>query len=369
MRRVERFVGSLAIAVITIEFPFDTLEGQSNPLLQVSPATVLLNYQTGTPPPLQSLNITSSGAALTYSVSVKTASGGNWLYAGPLLAGSTPGSLVVGLNPSPIVGPISQYPPPGTYTGSVILTADGAANSPVTVPVTLNVTAGAPQMSQVGGFAHIVTGGGWDTTITLINAGASLVAARLKLWDDNGAPLSLTFVAGPNASVTQSFFDLTIPAGGTVVVDLQTQSVTVLAGWAELDAPPVTTIAGFAILQYSATNSIGTTPFTTSTSTALLVPYDNSGFATGVALANQSGTTPANLSLKILDANGTVMGTDSLFLTPNGHTAFMVNGKYPFTSGQRGIIEVGNQSGGVISGLGLRFSLTGSFTSVPVVFQ
>ena len=68
-------------------------------------------------------------------------SGGNWLFAGPLLAGSTPATLAIGLNPSPIVRPVSPYPPPGIYTGSVILTADGAANSPVTVSVTLTVTA------------------------------------------------------------------------------------------------------------------------------------------------------------------------------------------------------------------------------------
>jgi hypothetical protein len=253
--------------------------------------------------------------------------------------------------------------------GSVILTASGAANSPVTVPVTLNVTAAA-QLSQIGGFAHIATGGGWDTTITLINLNASPAVARLRFWDNSGAALALTVAAG-TSGVTASSFDQVLSPGASAVVDLQTQSASTLVGWVELDAPPGTAIAGFAVFQYqdSVTSSQGTSPLTTSTATALLVPYDNTGFTTGVALANQSGSTPANLSLKILDANGTTMATDSLSLAPNGHTSFAVMNKYPFAAGKRGVIDVSNQSGGVISGLGLRFGPTGSFTSLPVTYR
>jgi hypothetical protein len=354
---------------VTVPVTLNVTAGGS-PSLNVSPPSVSFYYQTGgSPPPVQTLTITSTGAALTYRASTTTASGGNWLSAGPVLAGVTPGTLVVGLNPSPIVGAVSPYPPPGTYTGSVILTADGAANSPVAVPVTLTVTAASTQLSQIGGFAHIATGGGWDTTITLINFGTSPIVARLRFWDDNGAPLSLPVVAGQNPAVTTPSFDQTISPGASTVVDLQSQLASTVVGWAEVDASPAAVIGGFAIFQYqdSVTSSQGTSPLTTSTSTALFVPYDNMGYTTGVALANQAATT-ASLSLKIRDANGTIIGTDSLLLAPNGHTAFVVVGKYPFTSGQRGIIEISSQSSGV-SGLGFRFSPTGSFTSVPVTFR
>ena len=121
MRRPDRFVCSFALAVFAVEFPFNSLEAQGKPLLNVSPAAISLNYLVGTPPPIQSLEITSSGTPSTYRVSTTTASGGNWLFAGPVLAGT--GTLGVGLNPSPIVGPGSAYPLPGTYSGSVILTA------------------------------------------------------------------------------------------------------------------------------------------------------------------------------------------------------------------------------------------------------
>ena len=260
--------------------------------------------------------------------------------------------------------------PLGVFPVSTKVTKpDSAANSPVSVPITLNVTA-AVQLNQIGGFAHIATGGGWDTTITLINFGTSPAVARLRFWDNSGAALALTVAAGPSA-VTAPSLDQVISPGASAVVDLQTQSASTLVGWAELDAPPGTAIAGFAIFQYqdSMTSSQGTSPLTTSTATALFVPYDNTGFTTGVALANQSGSNPANLSLKILDANGTTIATDSLSLAPNGHTSFVVASKYPFTSGKRGVMDVSNQSGGVISGLGFRFSPTGSFTSMPVTYR
>jgi len=90
------------------------------------------------------LDITSSGAALTWSAAVSTASGGDWLYVGPMLGGGTPATLAVTLNPSPIVAPMAAYPAPGTYKGAITLTSTGAANSPLTVAVTLTVTGGAP---------------------------------------------------------------------------------------------------------------------------------------------------------------------------------------------------------------------------------
>src|SRR5215472_14039152 len=345
------------MAVFATASPLNTLAAQSNPLLNVTPASVVLNYQVGTPPPVQSLNIVLTGAPLTYRVSTT--------------AVSTPGTLVVGLNPSPIVGPGSPYPPPGSYTGSVIFTADGAANSPLSVPVRLIVTQADGQLSQMGGFAQIAIGGGWDTTITLINIGASPVATRVRFWDNNGAPLPLTVAAGISPPVTAPSFDQTISPDASTVLALQTQSASTVVGWAELDAQPAATIGGFALFRYrdSAASSEGTSPLTTSTSVTLVAPYDNVGYVSGLALANQSDSSPASLSLKILDSNGAILGTDSILLVPKGHVSFAIPRRYPITSGQRGIIEVSNQSNGVISGIGLRFSSTGSFTSLPTLLR
>jgi hypothetical protein len=99
------------------------------PTLNTSPASLSFSYQAGgTTPAAQSVNVSSSGAALSYT----TATSATWLLATPA-SGSTPGNLSVSVNPAGLAS--------GTYTGNVTLTSAGASNNPKTVPVTLTVTA------------------------------------------------------------------------------------------------------------------------------------------------------------------------------------------------------------------------------------
>ncbi|MCX6632635.1 MAG: hypothetical protein NTW28_33950 [Candidatus Solibacter sp.] len=82
---------------------------------------------------------------MNYSVVFQADSGGNWLFVGPQ-SGSTSSNnvLTVFVIPTGLAA--------GTYTGTVTVTATGpggavVANSPVSIPVTLNVTAGSLTLS------------------------------------------------------------------------------------------------------------------------------------------------------------------------------------------------------------------------------
>ncbi len=104
------------------------------PTLSVAPANLSFSSQVGgASPPSQTLAI--SGAATTYSA---TASGGTWLSLSPA-SGGTSGSASVSVNTAGLAA--------GSYAGSVVITAAGSTGSPVTVPVTLNVTAAAPTLT------------------------------------------------------------------------------------------------------------------------------------------------------------------------------------------------------------------------------
>lgn len=105
-----------------------------NPALQLSPASLTFNSTNGGAVSPQNVQVTSSGSALSFTTSVTTASGGNWLSVNPA-SGSTPETVAVSANVSGLS--------PGTYSGSVIFTATGAVNSPRTLGVTLIV--GSPQ--------------------------------------------------------------------------------------------------------------------------------------------------------------------------------------------------------------------------------
>ena len=109
-----------------------TLNVSNNPTLNVSPNPVVFNYEVGqSVPAAQTISITANGAPLTFTVTSSGVSNGiNWLLTGSPSSTTTPATFTAGVNPGGLV--------PGTYTGSIQLTAPGAA--PLNVPVTLNVS-------------------------------------------------------------------------------------------------------------------------------------------------------------------------------------------------------------------------------------
>jgi hypothetical protein len=101
------------------------------PNLAASPTSLTFSYTAGgTSPAAQTISVSSSGTAVSYTA---TASG-SWLAAKG--SGNTPGSVSVSVNPTSLAA--------GTYNGSVSISSTGAANSPLTVPVTLTVVAAPP---------------------------------------------------------------------------------------------------------------------------------------------------------------------------------------------------------------------------------
>lgn len=80
-------------------------------------------------PAAQSVGI-SSGTPSTWTATVQTANGGNWLSATPA-SGTAPGGVTVSVNTAGLAL--------GTYQGTVSVTATGVTNSPQLVPVKLTV--------------------------------------------------------------------------------------------------------------------------------------------------------------------------------------------------------------------------------------
>ncbi|MBI3208485.1 MAG: hypothetical protein HYZ37_06245 [Candidatus Solibacter usitatus] len=115
--------GPIIIPVVFVVGPVGTLAAAPGPLS-------FLQFVGSAAPGPQTLNITSTGGTLSYSLSVSLLTGTNWLTVSPT-TGSTPGQTQVSVNAASLT--------PGTYTGSVIVTAQGATNSPLVIPVTLIV--------------------------------------------------------------------------------------------------------------------------------------------------------------------------------------------------------------------------------------
>jgi uncharacterized protein (TIGR03437 family) len=127
------YTGSVSILVqnsVVATIPV-TLVVNTGAALQLSPTSLTFAYQTTSagPPAAQSIQVTSGGAPLNWTVNAT--SQGNWLQVGSA-SGTTPGTLSVTVNPTGLA--------PGNYTGTISVVSAGATNSPQTVTVALSVT-------------------------------------------------------------------------------------------------------------------------------------------------------------------------------------------------------------------------------------
>ena len=147
----------------------------TKPALKLSPTSVTFNFQIGgsTPTAQKVATTSSTSTVIPYSASTSTA----WLTATG--TGSTPGSVNLSVNPSGLAA--------GTYTGSVSVTGTGASNSPVSLPVTLNVTTATtnPNINLTPS----------SLSFTYAVGGAAPGAKTLSLASSTGSPLSYTAAA------------------------------------------------------------------------------------------------------------------------------------------------------------------------------
>jgi uncharacterized protein (TIGR03437 family) len=108
-----------------------TLNVTPTATLSVSSSSLSFAQNTGGGQPAsQTLNVSSSGAAITFSAVASVNSGGTWLTVNPSNA-TTPAALTVTANGTGLQ--------PGTYTGSILISSPGSQNSQ-TVNVTLTVS-------------------------------------------------------------------------------------------------------------------------------------------------------------------------------------------------------------------------------------
>ncbi len=294
------------------------------------------------------------------------------------------------LSPIPCV---ELYGPSGTQIGTrqctaygskldATLTAGGTYAMRITeqynastVPYTLTLDClvaactGPEPLQRMGVLTHLASGGGWKTTMMLVNLASAQIAVRLNLWSDDGTPLTLplSFPQTGEGSARAATIDRRIPANGSVIVETESTAAEIATGWVEvLGSGPVSGFAIFRSVPEGRAASEGTVPLQTAFPSTITLPYDNSaGFVMGVALANVS-TAPANVTATIWDDAGSRLGSETMAVASGGHVAFVLPNRLPLTTGRRGIVRFQSTSS-ALSGIGLRFSPFGTFTSVPMI--
>lgn len=220
---------------------------------------------------------------------------------------------------------------------------------------------------------QIVTGGNWETVVVILNMSTVSTNFNLNFYDENGAPLPLTFITFPdNQTVTSAAATGLLVPGGSFNFSL-TKAGPLRVGWAVLTYDDTRgRLGGNAVLrQYNANNVPGAifeavVPFSNMNDYNFYMPFDNlQGFSTAMALVN-TGSLTGHVSLTFLDNQGRPMFQDTITLRAGNHTAFSVPAQYPAVAGSFGTIYVQSDTT-FLAGLGLRFNPVGPFTSVPIL--
>ena len=272
--------------------------------LGASPSSLTFNFQTGgTTPAAQNVALSSSGSALSYSITTSA----SWLSATPA-SGMTPSNLSVSVNPSGLAV--------GTYTGNVTVTAASASNSPLKVPVTLNVTAATPSIGaspsslsfsfQTGGTTPAAQNLAVSSSGTAFTYSIATSAAWLMASPSGGTtPGSVSVSVNPSGLAAGTYNgNVTITASGT------SNSPKTVPVTLTVTTPTAPTIGvSPASLSFSFTTG-GATPAAQNVSVtgSSAVGYSAASSAAWLTVTPASGTTPGTLSVGI-NPSGLAAGT------------------------------------------------------------
>jgi sugar lactone lactonase YvrE len=336
-----------------------TVAGQ---IVAVSEAAAAASTCTYSVSPLAPPAVPAAGGLV--AVTIRTDAGCSWTITGVpswiTLVGSASGS-----------GPVSVNFLIAPNSGAANQASISVAGSEVAISQSGVGT--APVLSAVGSLAQIASGGGWSTSLTLLNLGATSAEARVDLRGDDGNAMPLPLVypqLSAGGSQTGSTIDQTINPGAQLIVN-SSASANASTGWAQLSTTG--DVSGFAIFEDLLTNYQAVVPLETRNAPSYVLAFDNTGgVATGLAIANPSPLT-ATIPVVVRDESGQQIASGNLPLASQGHTSFMLtdtqHGGYAQTAGKRGTVEFDTPSGGQISVLGLRANNGKALTTLPVLAQ
>lgn len=205
-----------------------TTGGTTSPTIGVSPSSLSFTATAGGANPAnQSVSITNTGGGtLNWSAS----SNASWLSVSPA-SGTAPSTSTASVNISGLAA--------GTYNGAITITATGATNSPISVPVTLTVNPSG------GGGGELITNGGFE------GSSSPWVLSGTATWSTGSFPHSGTgyLILGINNSATSAAYQqITVPSGSTAG----------LTFWLNVTSNETTTTTQFDKLFVEVRNTSGT---------------------------------------------------------------------------------------------------------------
>lgn len=290
-------------------------------------------------PPVQTVSITSTPSSVSFTVTsaVTSPANGTWLSAIISAgAGSTPGTVTVGVNPGTLAS--------GTYQGTVTVVSNGATGSPLVIPVTLNVqqaTISAPTtplyFSQLAGgpapaSQQVVvtsiptgvsftvnaipgTGAGWLTATAGTSgvSGTTGTASGTITVSVNGASLSpnpytgLITITSAGATGSPIAIPVVLTVGPAVQLSVSQSSLSFTASVGQATTPQTVQLTSSATTTFAVTTS-------TKDNGSWLVVNPSSGAASATPITLSVSANTQNLAAG--SYSGTVTVSSAASLTP-----------------------------------------------------
>jgi hypothetical protein len=200
----------------------------TSPTIGVSPASFSFSgVAGGANPANQALSISNTGGGtLTWSATDNA----GWLTLSPT-SGTAPSSVTLSVSTAGLAA--------GTYNGTITITATGATNSPLSVPVTLTVTTG-------GGGSELVVNGGFE------GSSSPWVLSGSAFWIANGnyphGGTGYSYLGTTDNASGQHYQQITIPSTATGS----------LTFWLNVTSSETTTITQYDKLFVEVRNTAGT---------------------------------------------------------------------------------------------------------------
>lgn len=224
-------------------------------------------------------------------------------------------------------------------------------------------------------FPHIVSGGGWETTIVIINMSPQPIPFVQRFFDESGVPVNLTYrsSAADGKVIQNSVAAGLLQPNQILTLTLFDSGAPLQVSWSALDYDATLgRLGAYEILRQRGVSAArpdfeALVPLSSSDDYRFYLAVDNAeDFSTAIALVNPASNVSARVSLTFYDNLGNAVLQDVIALAPSCHTAFSIPDKYPVLKGRVGTLYVRSNTSR-LSGFGLRFNPRGAFSTVPIM--
>lgn len=265
------------------------------------------------------------------------------------------------------------WTPPATAVGPVTFYAAGNAANNNGAPSGDHIytTSLSIDAAPVGGgpapnaaMPQLTFGEGWYTAVYLTNTGSTGATVNCNFVDPSGVPLPVTVDGG--AATTSKV--LSLPAGGSSRVEMPDQGPST-QGSILMNLPAG--VSGYGIFRREPVGIApqeATVPLAAVTATKITVIFDDTNYATAIAVLNPTDT-DATLTIATRDSNGQPIGPGiQKPLAAKNRVAFMLRDWVAGVVGQRGAVDfsVGH---GAVSVLALRANGNAFTSIIPITVQ